>query len=67
MPFTLEGYIDDFRLEVTTRTAKKAFAEAIEWHVAKQFSAVSISDGSRCYSIAEFAEAMALEEIADTL
>ena len=49
MPFIVEGYIDDFRLEATARTAKKAFAEAIEWHVAKQFSAVSIKDGSRSY------------------
>lgn len=67
MPFTVEGYIDDFRLEATARTAKKAFAAAIEWHVAKQFSAVSIRDGRRTYSIAEFSEVMALREIADTI
>jgi len=63
MTYLIEGWIDDFRLEATARTAKKAFAEAVDWHVAKQLSAVSISDGSRRYSIAEFSEIMALQEI----
>jgi hypothetical protein len=61
----VEGYIDDFKLEAKARTAKKAFAEAMEWHVVRQFSAVSIRDGSRSYSIPEFADAMALQEIAE--
>jgi hypothetical protein len=45
---------------------KKAFEEAVEWHVAKQLSAVIIKNGSRSYSIPEFAEVMAVQEIADT-
>ena len=67
MPFIVEGWIDDFRLEARARTAKKAFEEAVEWHVAKQLSAVIIKDGSRSYSIPEFALAMALQEIAGTI
>jgi hypothetical protein len=67
MTYLIEGWIDDFRLEARAKTAKKAFAEAIEWHVAKQLSAVSIKDGSRSYSIEEFASAMAQQEIADTI
>lgn len=67
MTYLIEGWIDDFRLEARAKTAKKAFAEAIEWHVAKQLSAVSIKDGSRSYSIEEFALAMAQQEIADTI
>jgi hypothetical protein len=67
MPYFLEGYIDDCKLTATARTAKKAFAEAIEWHIARQLSDVRIRDGSRSYSIPEFSEAMALQEIADTI
>jgi hypothetical protein len=67
MPYFVEGYIDDCKLTATARTAKKAFAEAIEWHIARQLSAVCIRDGSRSYSIPEFSEAMALQEIADTI
>jgi len=66
MPYFIEGWIDDCKLTATARTAKQAFAEAIDWHVAKQFSAVSIRDGSRTYSIPEFSELMALQQIADT-
>ena len=66
MPYFVEGYIDDCKLTATALTAKKAFAEAIEWHIVRQFSAVCICDGSRSYSIPEFSEAMALQEIADT-
>lgn len=64
MPYFVEGYADDCKLTATAKTAKKAFAEAIDWQVAKQFSAVCISDGKRRYSIAEFSEVMALLEIA---
>ena len=66
MPYFVEGYIDDCKLTATARTAKKAFAEAIEWQLARKLSAVCIRDGSRSYSIPEFSEAMALQEIADT-
>ena len=67
MPYFVEGYIDDCKLVATARTAKKAFAEAIEWQVARKLSAVRIRDGSKSYSIPEFSEAMALQEIADTI
>ncbi|HEY9453466.1 MAG TPA: hypothetical protein VIR82_12385 [Bradyrhizobium sp.] len=67
MPFFVEAYIDDHKLTVIAETAKKAFAEAIDWHVAKQLAGVSISDGIRSYSIAEFSSAMALMEIASTI
>lgn len=63
MPFFVEAYLDDCKLTSMGKSAEKAYAEAIDWHVAKQFSGVSISDGSRCYTIAEFSEVMALREI----
>ena len=61
------SYIDDCKLTATARTARKAFAEAIEWHIVRQFIGVCICDGGRNYSIADFSEAMALQEIADTM
>jgi hypothetical protein len=64
MPFFVEAFLDDCKLTSTGKTAQEAFAEAIDWHVAKQFSGVSISDGSRSYSIAQFSEVMALREMA---
>ena len=67
MPYTVQGSIDDSALAVITETAKEAFAKAIEWHVAEGYADVSIHDGSKSYSIHEFALAMALQEIADTL
>jgi hypothetical protein len=67
MPFFVEAYLDDCKLTSTGKTAEKAFAEAIDWHVAKQFSGVSISDGSRSYSIAEFSEVLAFRGIAEAV
>ena len=64
MPFLVQGSLDDHTLAVTTDTAKEAFAKAIEWQVAERFSDVSIYDGSKSYSIDEFASVMALQEIA---
>jgi hypothetical protein len=66
MPFFVQGYADDCRVTGAMGTAKKAFAEAIVWHVVKGFSDVTISDGIRSYSISEFSEAMALQQIAET-
>ena len=37
------------------------------WHVVERFTNVSISDGIKSYSIAEFSLAMALQEIANTV
>jgi len=62
----VHAYIDDHVLKATAKTAKDAFAKAIEWHVVGRLTDVSISDGARSYSSAEFASVMALAEIANT-
>ena len=67
MAYLVEAFIGDCKLTATAGTARKAFAEAIEWHIVRQFVGVTICHGGRKYSIAEFAEAMALQEIADTI
>ena len=66
MPFFVQGVFDDHVLTAATDTPKKAFSAAIEWQIVRGFCDVSISDGSRTYSIAEFSEVMALREIAET-
>ena len=66
MPFSVNAYIEDHTLTVTTETAKEAFAKAVEWHVAEQFTDITISDGIKSFTIAEFASAMAFAEIAYT-
>jgi len=67
MPFMVKAFYDDHPLTLTSETAKEAFAKAIEWHLIERFTDVSISDGIKNYTIAEFASAMALEEIANTV
>ena len=67
MPFSVQAYIDDHRLSVTTETAKDAFAKAVEWHVAEGLSNVTISDGNKSYTVSEFSSVMALQQIADTV
>ena len=67
MPFLVQANIDDRELSATTETAKEAFAKAVEWHVVERFTNVSINDGRRSYSIAEFSSEMALREIANTV
>ena len=67
MPFSVQAFIDDHRLPVTTETAKDAFAKAVEWHVAERLSNVTISDGTKSYTVSEFSSAMALQQIADTV
>jgi hypothetical protein len=66
MPFFVQGVFDDHMLTAAADTPKKAFAEAVEWHIVQGVSDVSISDGAKSYSIAEFSEVMALREIAET-
>jgi hypothetical protein len=66
MIFHVHVHVDDQVLKSTAKTAKEAFAKAIEWHVVGRLTDVSISDGNRSYSIAEFASVMALAEIANT-
>ena len=66
MFFHVHAYVDDHVLKAKVKTAKDAFAKAIEWHVVGRLTDISISDGNRSYSIAEFASVMALAEIANT-
>ena len=65
--FHVHACVDDHWLEATAKTAKDAFAKAIEWHVVGRLTDVSINDGTRSYSIAGFASVMALAEIANTV
>ena len=67
MSFSVRAYHADHPLTVTKETAKEAYAKAVEWHVVERFNQVSISDGARSYSIAEFSTIMAFREIADTV
>ena len=66
LPFLVQANVDDHALAVTTETAKEAFAKAVEWQVG-QFADVSISDGTKSYTVTEFASFMALKEVADTV
>ena len=67
MPFLVQANIDDHALSVRTETAKEAFAKAVEWHIVDRFSNVSIGDGTKSYTIAEFSSIMALNQIADAV
>ena len=67
MSFVVNAHIDDVRLIANAETAKEAFAKAVEWHVAKGFRAVSISDGHKRFTVAEFSWTMASQEIANTV
>jgi hypothetical protein len=64
---SVHAYIDGHELTGTAETAKDAFAKAIEWRVVGRLADVSISDGTRSYSIVEISSVMALAEIADTI
>ena len=50
-------------LTLIAETAKEAFAKAVEWRVIDRFTDVTISDGIKNYSIAEFSSTMALLEL----
>jgi hypothetical protein len=67
MPFMVRGFYNNSPLTLTSETAKEAFAKAIEWHLVERFTNVSISDGIKDYTIAEFASLMALRNIAKTV
>jgi hypothetical protein len=67
MIFHVQAYVDDHMFEATAKTARDAFAKVIEWHVVGRLTGISISDGTRSYSIVEFASLMALTEIANTV
>ena len=65
--FSVHAYVDGNDLNATAETAKDAFATAIEWRIVGRLADVSISDGTRSYSIFEFSSVMALAEIANTI
>ena len=65
MPFTLKAKIEGHVISASARTAKEAFAKAIDWQIAKQLDDVVISDGDNDFSIAEFSEKMASGQITD--
>jgi hypothetical protein len=67
MPFIVKAYFEGRALTATAETTKEAFASAIEWHVVGKLTDVSISDGTRSYSLVEFSLIMALVEIAHTI
>ena len=66
MSFEIRGRVEDCILTAHAETAKEAFAKAVEWQVANGIRGVSISDGSRRFTVAEFSWKMASQEIAST-
>jgi hypothetical protein len=66
MPFEVKARVDDHTLTVTAETAKEAFAKAVDWQIVARFTDVTISDGIKTSSIAEFSSRMALLEIVNT-
>ena len=67
MPFEVKACVYGRFLTAYADTAKEAFAIAVDWQVAKCAWGISISEGSRRSTVAEFAWAMASEEIAATV
>jgi hypothetical protein len=67
MRFLVLANLDDHTLAVAIETAKEAFAKAVEWHVVERFINVTIRDGVKNYTIAEFSSVMALLEITNTV
>lgn len=64
MPFEIIGRVEDCILTAHAETANQAFAKAVEWQVANGIRGVSISDGRRRFTVAEFSWTMASQEIA---
>jgi hypothetical protein len=64
MPFEIRGRVEDCILTAHAETANQAFAKAVEWQVANGIRGVSISDGRRRFTVAEFSWTMASQEIA---
>jgi hypothetical protein len=67
MAFVVHARADYHALSATTETAKEAYAKAVEWQLVHKFTGVTISDGSKSFTIAGFASEMALTEIANTI
>lgn len=66
MPFEVKGWVYGRLQTAFATSAKEAFALAVELQVANCAWGVSISNGSSRFTVAEFAWAMASEEIAIT-
>lgn len=64
--FIVEAYADDCRVTAMHWSAKRAFADAVEWSIVRRLSGVAIRDGTKSYSISEFAAAIAQQEISGT-
>ena len=64
MAYFVEASVEDCTVLTTAQTANEAFAKAIEWQASKQAPEITINDGDKNYSIADFAEMMAQSEIA---
>ncbi|MBX9645821.1 MAG: hypothetical protein K2X57_02045 [Xanthobacteraceae bacterium] len=58
MPFSVKAYIGDHVLTCAAEAAKEAFAKAFVWRVVNN-SRLSIRDGIKTYSIAEFSSVIA--------
>jgi hypothetical protein len=67
MAFVIQAHIEDHTLSAITETAKEAFSKAVEWQAVHKLTCVTISDGVRSFSITDFASAMAVLEIANTV
>jgi len=59
----VRGWVHGGRLTASAKTAKEAFALAVEWQTAKSASDVTICDGSNCFTVAEFSWMIASREI----
>ena len=64
MPFEVKAWVYGRLQTAYAASAKEAFALAVEWQVVNCAWGVSIGDGTRHFTVAEFAWAMASEEIA---
>jgi hypothetical protein len=63
--YVVEAYSDDCLVTADHWSAKRAFADAVEWRLVRRLNGVTIRDGGKRYSISEFAAAMAQEECAE--
>lgn len=66
MSYAVKAVSDGRPVLESAETAKEAVAKAIDWQVGRQCEDVTISDGNKDYSFAEFSAAMAHSEIVAT-
>ena len=67
MAFEVRGWVFGRLTTADAESAKEAFAKAVEWQVVHCAWGVTISDGRRRFTVAEFSWTMASQEIADTM